>query len=33
MQWIAASEKKTVTDTFEKRLHDADPLRANSGLK
>ncbi len=32
MQWIAASEKDTATDTLEKRLWDAaDQFRANSG--
>jgi type I restriction enzyme M protein len=34
MQWIAASEKDTATETLEKRLWDAaDQFRANSGLK
>ncbi|MEP6912234.1 MAG: class I SAM-dependent DNA methyltransferase [bacterium] len=34
MQWIAPSNKKTVTATFERRLWDAaDQFRANSGLK
>src|SRR5881628_762131 len=34
MQWIAPSEKDTITDTLEKRLWDtADQFRANSGLK
>jgi type I restriction enzyme M protein len=34
MQWIAPSEKDTLTQTLEKRLWDsADQFRANSGLK
>jgi len=34
MQWIAPSEKDTVSATLEKQLWAAaDQLRANSGLK